>query len=191
MLLRNTLIATAALIALPTMAFAEPFNGPYVGAQLGWDKHDTIGDGFSYGAIAGYNAKAGEKMVLGFEGNVDFTTAKQKFSETVGGVNYTAEAKIGRQLGIAARVGYLATPATLIYAKGGYENIRAKVTTSSNIPGFEGLNSIAGNIDALVVGGGVEQALNEKTTFRIGYDYANGKSDYDRHRVLAGVAFHF
>jgi outer membrane immunogenic protein len=191
MKLRNTLIATAALMTFPSLAFAEAFNGPYVGAQLGWDKHDTIGDGFSYGIIAGYNAKAGEKMVLGFEGNLDFSTAKEKFKQTVGGVNYTAEGKIGRELGIAARAGYLATPATLLYVKGGYENIRAKVTTSGNIPGFASLNSLKGNIDALVVGGGVEQALNEKTTFRLGYDYANGSSGYDRHRVLAGVAFHF
>lgn len=191
MKLRNTLIATTALLALPTLAHAEPFNGPYVGAQIGWDKHDTIGNGFSYGIIGGYNAKVGEQAVIGLEGNVDFSTAREKVSAVNAGTTYTADAKIGRELGIAARAGFLAGPSTLFYVKGGYENIRAKVTTSGNIPGFAGLNALAGNIDALVLGGGVEHAVNETTSLRLGYDYANGASGYDRHRLLAGVAFHF
>jgi outer membrane immunogenic protein len=191
MKLRNTLLATAIMTGLPTMAFAEPFNGPYVGAQIGWDKHDTIGDGLSYGILGGYNAKVGEQAVIGLEGTVGFSSATRNVTATDAGITYTAKADIGRELGIAARAGFLAGPNTLFYVKGGYENIRAKVTTSGNIPGFSGLNALAGNIDAVVAGGGVEHALNETTSFRINYDYANGKGGYDRHRLLAGVAFHF
>jgi outer membrane immunogenic protein len=191
MKLRNTILATLAIAAFPTMAFAEPFNGPYVGAQICWDKHDTIGDGLSYGVLGGYNAKVGEKAVIGLEGTVGFSSATKNVTSTVGTTTFTAKADIGRELGIAARAGFLAGPNTLFYVKGGYENIRAKVTTSGNIPGFANLTALAGNVDAVVAGGGVEHALNETTSFRINYDYANGKGGYDRHRVLAGVAFHF
>ncbi len=191
MKLRNMLFATAALVALPAITHADPFQGPYIGAQVGWDKHDTIGNGFSYGIIGGYNAKVGESAVLGLEGNIDFSTAKENVSTVVGGTTFTANAKIGRELGIAARAGFLAGPSTLFYVKGGYENIRAKVKTSGNIPGFAGLTALAGNIDAVVLGGGVEHAVNETTSLRLGYDYANGANGYDRHRLLAGVAFHF
>ncbi len=191
MKLRNILFATAAMAASFSATQAEVFNGAYVGAQIGWDKHDTVGNGFSYGAIGGYNAKVGENAVIGLEGNIDFSNATKNLSETVNGVTYTAKADIGRELGIAARAGFLASEKTLFYVKGGYENIRVKAGISANAPGFVGLNAIKGNVDALVVGGGVEHALNETTSFRINYDYANGQDGYDRHRLLAGVAFHF
>ncbi len=191
MKLRTIMFATAAMAASFTATRAEVFNGAYVGAQVGWDKHDTVGSGLSYGAIGGYNAKVGENAVVGLEGSLDFSNASKSLSETVNGVTYTAKADIGRQFGIAARAGFLASEKTLFYVKGGYENIRVKLATSGNVPGFVGLNALKGNVDALVVGGGVEHALNETTSFRINYDYANGQDGYDRHRLLAGVAFHF
>jgi outer membrane immunogenic protein len=187
MKLRNALIASIAFAAVPTLANAEPFNGAYVGAQAGWDNHKTIGNGISYGIIGGYNAKIGEKAVIGLEGNYDFSSATKKQTSVIGGSTVSAEANIGRSLGIAGRLGILAAPSTLFYVKGGYENISAKISTT----GISGFDKLSGKIDAAVVGGGVEHAFNETTSFRINYDYANGQAGYNRHRLLAGVAFHF
>ncbi len=186
---KSTLIAAALLSS--ASAWAEPFDGAYTGVQIGVDRHDTIKYGFDYGAFIGYNKKLNDAVVLGIEGNLDFSTAKRTETATVGTQIVSGTAKVGRSYGIAARAGYLAGPNTLFYVKGGYENIRLKLNTTGNMPGFAGLSKIAGNVDTYVIGGGIEQAVSDNTTLRIGYDYANGKGGYDRHRVQAGVAFHF
>jgi outer membrane immunogenic protein len=174
-----------------TAVLAEPFDGAYAGVQIGWDKHALIGDGFSYGGFLGYNKKVNDQFVLGLEGSLDFSTAKKTETAISGGQTISATASLGRELGIAARAGFLASPNTLFYVKAGYDNVRVKLKTTGNVPGFANLTALSGNTDALVLGGGVEQALNDTTTFRIGYDYANGADSYNRHRILAGVAFHF
>jgi outer membrane immunogenic protein len=190
MKMKYIILATVAVLS-GTAAQAEPFDGAYAGVQIGWDKHALVGNGLSYGGFLGYNKKVNDQFVLGLEGSLDFSTAKQTQTAVNGGQTISATASFGRELGIAARAGFLASPNTLFYVKAGYDNIRIKLRTTGNVPGFANLTALSGNTDALVLGGGVEQALNDTTTFRIGYDYANGADSYNRHRILAGVAFHF
>jgi outer membrane immunogenic protein len=188
--IKNITVAAFAFLA-STAALAEPFNGAYFGAQIGWDRHEIIGDGLNYGGFLGYNKKLNDQIVLGIEGSLDFSTAKETQTALSVGQTISATADVGRTFGVSARAGFLAGPNTLFYIKAGYDNVRVKLKTTGNVPGFANLTALSGNIDALVLGGGVEQAINDKMSFRIGYDYGNGKGGYDRHRVLAGVAVHF
>ncbi len=188
--IKNISMVTFSLLA-SSAAVAEPFDGAYAGVQIGWDRHELIGDGLNYGGFLGYNKKLNDKIVLGFEGSLDFSTAKETSTALSNGQTISATADVGRTFGISGRAGFLASPSTLFYVKAGYDNVRIKLKTTGNVPGFANIRALSGNIDALVLGGGAEQAINDKMSFRIGYDYGNGKGGYDRHRVLAGVAFNF
>ncbi|MCH8685021.1 outer membrane protein [Pedomonas mirosovicensis] len=174
------LAAAAALSMTPALAHAEAFNGAYGGVELGWeDTHGAIGQGLTYGVIAGYNKKVADRLVLGVEGNAALSTA----DETFGAGADEAEVEAGRTFGIAARVGVLPLENTMVYGKIGYDNIRTKVKYADDKDGF--------NTDALVLGGGVEYAITPQATVRVGYDYTNGEEGYRRHQVKTGVAFHF
>lgn len=184
--MKTSLLAAAAALALsPAVAQADVFNGAYGGAELGWETNrGDLGDGFTYGVIAGYNKKVADKLVLGVEAKAGLSTADHTFIDTI---DEEAELKAGRSLGIAARVGVLATPQTLVYGKIGYENVRLKYDYESATVDFEdGFNN-----DALVLGAGVEYALNQKVSLRLGYDYTDGEYGYRRHAVKTGAAFHF
>ena len=177
--------AVAALSLTPAFAHAEAFNGAYGGVELGWeDNNKGLGDGFTYGLIAGYNYKLNERLVLGVEAKAALSTADTTLIDTR---EEEAELKAGRSLGVAARLGVLAAPSTMFYGKVGYENIRTKYEYESRQVDIErGTNN-----DALVLGGGVEYAFNPNITFRVAYDYANGEAGYERHQVKTGVAYHF
>lgn len=171
------LVAAAALTLAPAVAQAEAFNGAYGGVELGWERNRSpLGDGFSYGVVAGYNKKVADALVLGVEGKAGLTTADTKLGAD--------ELEAGRSLGVAARVGVLATPQTMVYGKIGYENVRLKLDVEDGA-------DFAQNMDSLVLGAGVEHALTANTTLRVGYDYTNGEDGYRRHAVKSAVAFHF
>lgn len=178
------LTAVAALALTPAVAQAEAFNGAYGGVELGWETNRAnLGDGFNYGVVAGYNKKVADRLVLGVEGKAGLSTADQDF--LIGTDEVEVEA--GRSLGIAARVGVLATPQTLVYGKIGYENVRTKVTVENALG--EAKNGF--NTDALVLGAGVEHALTANTSVRLGYDFTDGEEGFRRHAVKTAVAFHF
>ncbi|HEY4546459.1 MAG TPA: outer membrane beta-barrel protein [Pedomonas sp.] len=179
------LAATAALALTPAVAHADAFDGAYGGVELGWETNRAnLGDGFNYGVVAGYNKKVADQLVLGLEAKAALSTADRTYIDTP----YEGEElKAGRSLGVAARVGVLATPQTLVYGKIGYENVRTKYEyETATVEIEDGFNT-----DALVLGAGVEYALNQNTSVRLGYDFTDGEEGYRRHAVKTGVAFHF
>lgn len=208
--------ASAALVAAPAVA-QEAFNGPYVGVQAGWQRDNSRmsvdtgaleitarakKSGFEYGAQLGYDAKMGEQFVLGAEAFLSGSTGKNRLP----GDDYL---KAGRSFGLLARAGVLATPQTLVYATGGWENARF----SYHNPG----GKASTNKDGWTLGVGVEQMIDTNVGLRVEYRYSRfGNSRFDaadalvggggdgeimtaaearlrntRNRVLAGVNFRF
>lgn len=56
--MKKLIIASAALLAasgISAAASAQPFNGPYVGAQIGWDHDDAGSVGTSVGRVNSSN----------------------------------------------------------------------------------------------------------------------------------------
>lgn len=189
-------LSVASLVALSAPAFAEPFNGPYAGAQLGVTRDNvgrgTIGDltrgdkqsSFTGGVFAGYDYKLAPRIVVGGEAGVNFTAG-----DNLHGVSGPDAVRIDpkRQIDLTARVGYLADPKTLLYVRGGYTNLRAGLTTAD-------IDRGATNLDGWTVGAGAERYLTDHVSARVEYRYndlGEGDGKYDRQQVLLGVAYRF
>lgn len=215
----------AVLLAASTAAFAIPaaaqedsaFSGPWVAGVAGYDMNnagssqddgvnvdlDQNAEGLVYGVGAGYDMDLGS-VVVGAEAELTDSTADSDYSDPytnfgLGAVN------TGRDIYVGARVGFKATPSTLVYAKGGYTNARF------NFIGTDGTTNYDQNLDTdgWRLGAGVEQKLGSNAFAKIEYRYSNysrGEIDFeadnvadsdrfdidtDRHQVMAGVGWRF
>lgn len=202
--MKKFIIASAALLAatgISTAASAEAFNGPFVGAQVGWN-HDEVGtigssvgqvnsgnerDSFTGGAFVGYDYKITPKVVIGAEagfsvGADDAITRRAAGSALVLDPKYSID--------VSARVGYLVQDNTLLYVRGGYSNVRTDVRLTDAF----GVRLGNDNRDAWMVGGGVERAITSHVSARLEYRYSDlneGHGSWDRHQVLLGAAYRF
>ncbi len=196
----------AALLAsaAATPAFAqevtgdEPFTGPHVEALIGYDNVDGE-DGVAYGIGAGFDFQAGG-VIIGAEGEyMDATTRRRADSAFVAGDSLRVGA--GRDLYVGARIGFAASPTTLIYGKGGYTNARQRTRYDN---GAGTVTSGGNNLDGYRLGAGVEQkfALFGPSGFvKAEYRYSNYKNinvgganvdiDADRHQGVVGVGVRF
>lgn len=205
MFARYLAAAAAVAFAAPALAQAapaEPFNGPFAGVELGWqrDKADarfTSGgttttetggvSGLRYGGFIGYDARIGTGGVIGLEVNASDSTANTDDDDGVG--------KIGRTFDVTARAGALVAPTTLLYARGGYSNTRY----IADIDGDE----FGVNRDGYILGAGLETMLGTNASARVEYNYSDYNSfdvtdglervsaNPKRHTVKAGLAFRF
>lgn len=177
-----------AAIGLPAAASAAPFNGPTVGAELGWQQDrlksapfDAKKSSLMGGAFAGYDATVGAGFVLG--GEVAFDLGGKYGAQRIGGVLY--EAKAQHSVSASVRAGALLDPATLLYAKGGYVNTRFK----ARVPAF-GLTD-TDNDSGFLVGAGVARALTENVSARLEYQYHGYGDGVSRHQLAVGLGYHF
>ena len=194
----SILAAAAGLSAAP--AVAQSFNGPSVGIQGGWQQekvrnpHTNIGiaqidssrDAAVGGVFAGYDRQVGSQMVLGVEAGFSIASSDR----IRGGAGATAvQIDPKYSFDLSARAGYLVTPETLVYVRGGYADERVRTTLAS----ASGTASAAENRDGWLVGGGVERLIAQNVSARVEYrytDFASHGRD-DRHQVLAGIAYRF
>jgi outer membrane immunogenic protein len=213
------LIAATSLAAIATPALAQEgdFSGPWVAGVAGYDmnKHGSSQDsaanpdqhksanGVVYGAAVGYDADLGN-VVVGGEAEITDSTADSDYKN--GFVDYgLGSVDAGRDLYVGGRVGFKATPKTLVYAKGGYTNARF------NAVGTNGTTATSRHLDTdgWRAGAGVEQKLGSKTFAKVEYRYSNYKKgevdfedpnvpdssrfniDTDRHQVVASVGVRF
>lgn len=200
------LAGLAAVLGLAGAASAEPFNGGYIGAELGWQQdraRTTVnlgapplrqtdkGSSFAYGGVLGYDAKVANGFVLGAEASLSGDSGK---IDGPRGLEYDA----GRTFGLAARAGVLATPETLVYGRGGWVNSRFTVD--------DGTNSRGRNRDGWTLGGGVEQMLGSNVSAKVEYRYSRFKSlparatdvaiddataRFGRNQIMAGINYRF
>lgn len=203
--LTRALLAGATLFGATQALAAEPFNGPYIGAEAGWQQdklRSTLTTGgvdfsatdkanaFAYGAQLGYDLKVSPNFVIGAEASVGGDSNKIRVDGST--------ADTGRTFGLTARAGVLATPETLVYAKGGWVNGRFTFD--------DGTNSASQNRDGWTLGGGVEQMLTQNVSARVEYRYsrfssfdgdaadfggADASARFTRNAVMAGVNFRF
>lgn len=212
-------VLTAAMaavgIAVAAPAHAEPFNGPVVGAQAGWSQNkigdldndlgvvqvDRSRDSFTGGIYAGYDHKIGSNVVIGVEAGFNIAAEDRIVAHGMNGpsVNPLIANPSGavdtivnphHAFDLSVRAGYLMNDKSLLYIRGGYDNMRARTT----VAGFDTALSSTDNYDGWMVGGGFERALGDKVSTRLEYRYSdlgNGASKFDRHQVLLGVGYRF
>ncbi|WP_404333920.1 outer membrane protein [Sphingomonas sp. MMS12-HWE2-04] len=167
-------VSAFALATLATPAFAQDststFTGPRAEVVGGWDHVGSEGDGtsgFSYGGALGYDAQVG-RAVIGAEAEITGATTEEN------GVG------AGRDLYLGGRIGFVAMPNTLVYAKGGLTNARFDVA---------GLGS--GTTDGYRFGGGVEHDFG-RFYGKVEYRYSRYEEvNLNRDQVMAGLGIRF
>jgi opacity protein-like surface antigen len=187
------LAALAAVLAATPGTCGETYNGFYVGGDFGYESSGrTSKDGWTWGGLAGFNVRLLDRIVVGGEVRVADSTIKERLrSETSTNVTLL-DSKVDRSIGLAARIGYLATDDTLLFVRAGWDNTRfsAVQTVTPKPPAAQTpvVTRIADNDDTLTLGAGVEQFVTDTVSLRLTYDWAE---NFDRHQVRAGIAFNF
>jgi len=186
---------------LATPALAAPFNGPYVGAQVGWqsekmrDVKSSFGtipvndtkESITSGVFVGYDATIDRRFVVGAEAGVDLAS-DDEVQASLAGTNYSVDPKYS--FDVTARAGYLVDPKTLLYVRGGYTNARVRAT----IVNGTAIESASRSEDGWLAGAGVERQVAQNVTARLEYRFSKfgeGDGKDDRHRVLAGLSYRF
>ena len=186
------MLVGAAFVALSSApAVAPEFQGPYVGAQVGWNQDKAVGekqDAVVGGVFAGYDHEVLPNVVLGAEAGFSLgqgdRVGPQGADNVVLDPRYSFDASV--------RAGYVLGERNLLYVRGGYANLRGRLT--QDVDGVAVPTS--DTYDGWFVGGGVERKLLDNVSTRIEYRYSDFGDDYDlgkheRHQVLAGVAYRF
>ena len=155
-----------------------------------------------FGGGVGYDAMVGNGVVLGVEGEATGSTAHADRRAYANDFGY-GRVRPGRDLYVGGRIGFLASPTTLLYAKGGYTNAQLHVlagsTNTSTDTNFK--------LDGYRVGAGVEHQMSASTYAKVEYRYSNygrGQIDYagggtsgrfdvdtDRHQVAVSYGLRF
>lgn len=181
--------ALAALSSAP--ALAQEFEGPYVGAQVGWSQHKALGDkqdAVVGGVFAGYDHEVAPNVVLGVEGGFSLGAGDRVGPYGPDDASFDPRYAFDGSV----RAGYVLGGRTLVYARGGYANVRAQLTRDVDGTTVSDRDSY----DGWFVGGGVERKLLDNVSTRIEYryhDFGNddGLGTHERHQVLAGIAYRF
>jgi outer membrane immunogenic protein len=174
----------------PAMAQeSAPFTGPRVEGLIGWDRVQSDADkddAVGYGAAVGYDMQMGG-AVVGAE-------AEYSDSDNRSCVGTTTVAdpriclKMGRDLYAGGRIGTVLGGSTLLYAKAGYTNAQAKLTSDD---GTGQITLDKSNLDGVRVGGGAEHALGTNTYVKAEYRYSNYEAGVERHQAMGGFGFRF
>jgi outer membrane immunogenic protein len=168
---------------------SAPFTGPRVEGLVGWDRvqaNDDHDDAIGYGVGVGYDMQMGG-AVVGVE--AEYSDSDNR---TCVGARTVADPRIcvksGRDLYAGARVGTLVTPSMLLYAKAGYTNAQAKLTSDD---GTDQITLDKTKLDGIRVGGGAEYALGTNSFAKAEYRYSNYEQGVERHQVMGGFGFRF
>lgn len=213
----------AAVLALvPAVASAQdarvPFVGPRVEAIVGYDSNrsgstvdnDTTRDlkqsvnGVTYGAGIGYDAALGSNLRVGVDAEISDSSAKWDNNNSVPNSFNLGRVKAGRDLYVGGRIGFVTSPRTMIYVKGGYTNARYELLgTNGTVNRDQRLET-----DGYRVGAGVEYQITSNAFAKLEYRYSNyskGEFDFngqtpdssrfnldtDRHQAVVGVGLRF
>lgn len=189
-----TAVAIAGL-AWTSPAAAEPFSGFYIGGDVGYEGSGRLdqGGGATYGALVGVNIKALDRLVIGVEARIADSTIADTVTTTLPGTIVEARNSVGRSIGGAARIGYLAGERTLVFGRVGYENVKVnsvqtrtpRPPTTNPAPTVSDFGFKQGT---LTLGAGVEHFVTDAISLRASYDWAE---NFDRHQLRLGVAFNF
>lgn len=221
---KSPLLLTAgtalAMAVVPAAAQAQsaPFSGPRVEVIAGYDHNrsgsgvdiDTSRDlkqsieGVTYGVGIGYDAAVGDTLRIGAEAELSDSSAKWDNNNNTPNTFNLGRVDAGRDIYVGGRVGVVASPNVLVYAKAGYTNARY------NLLGTDGSVNLDQHLDTdgYRLGTGVEYQLDSNAYIKAEYRYSNytraefdfeGSTpdssrfdiDTDRHQVVVGVGMRF
>jgi outer membrane immunogenic protein len=157
--LKKTLFTAFAVstLLLATPSFANPFSGPRLSVTAGVDDvtRSTDKSDVTYGAMLGLDVALSEKAIVGVETNV-------------------ANVFNRRDIGVAARLGYVVSKDTLLFVKGGYQNYN---------------DIFSRKLDGFSVGGGIEHNLSDNFFVGAEYKHSNFQRGVGKNAVNVSVGF--
>jgi len=214
-------VTTSAIAAdMPVKARPVPapvylWTGCYIGGNVGWAQESVRFDdssgfddgrrsrsGFAGGGQVGCDYQFASNWVFGVQGMIDATDIKHRRFGAVDS-DFTFDHDARWFATITARLGFLVTPSTLLYAKGGWGTVKDRTRV------FDGdtdlvLRSVDRNASGADVGVGLEWMFTPNWTFFVEWDhifldrnsiqidevsFANVHRDFDK--VLFGINWRF
>jgi outer membrane immunogenic protein len=196
-----TTATVTAVTATPAAAQErEPFTGPRVEANIGYDNVHSRGvpaelatvDGLRLGAAAGYDLALAPKVRAGVEAGVGFSvadTTRATFATTAGSDRFRLSN--GRDIDLSLRLGYLVGPKTMLYAKAGWANSEARVRLDRKVGATVTTVRDHDVENGVRFGGGVEQMLGGHAYAKAEYRYTAYGEGVNRHQALVGFGYRF
>jgi outer membrane immunogenic protein len=191
--MRKFILVLALSAAFATPAMAEPFAGPYVGAELGLDNYEgqgedvlgagdeidgISGNGVVGGVFAGYDIAMGNAF-FGIEGKASLSDAEASFDDGVDSLSIRAK----ESFGASVRGGVMVNDSTGLYARVGWAKTKFKVAVNGV--------SASDSDDGLVLGAGLQTRLGANASLRVEYAHSDYNDFIKNNAVLAGVAYSF
>jgi outer membrane immunogenic protein len=142
---------------------------------------DLTSSGFFAGGQGGYNWQFAPTWVAGIETDIQWSDIQGKVDASANLVGFGVSASAGTKLDyfgtVRARIGYLVTPAALLYATGGWAY--GQTTTSLNATAGGGSFNYSSSHDksGWTAGGGLEYRLNNWASVKTEYLYMDLGTD--------------
>lgn len=176
---------------------ANPFAGPYVGVETGYESYPADLDGATVGAIAGYNLAAGD-FLIGLEARYAKPFAKDTTVTDLGLRTATTKLELNNQIGGSLRLGYRASDNVAIFGSVGGERfdvdavrtVRPKPNCAPAAQCTTTATDFSFNEEMLVLGADVEWRFADQWRLRAGYRYSDGDA-YDRNSAAVALIYAF
>jgi len=195
-----SMVAFASAANAQDTAPAATFTGPYVGASVGFAKHEnsytdvdywyqaegaeynSTSEGLLIGIQGGYNYQTSSNIVVGVEADLHYSTGKSTALVNSCDSECTdVKTKARWMSSLRARLGY-ATGNAMIYATGGLAYGNPKSNWREEDGDDEGHFDNGGWETGYVLGAGVEYAISPKMSARVQglyYDLGSAKQTHE------------
>lgn len=168
--------------------------------------YDGFGsDGWSGGAMVGFNLQVGSRFVVGLEAGATASTLASEYTFSEGSPLLSVKGENTAWYDARVRAGFLASPGTLIYGFAGVGRVNGDLTVTdyTGLLGG-GTQSQSYDRDLVEFGGGIEAWVTRGLSLRAEYAYAmldsvnaipgeseTGKFDMDQATATVAAIYHF
>jgi outer membrane immunogenic protein len=168
-------------------------------------KVDSTSNGAAFGGAIGYDWAVGDRMTLGGEFSLYGSSGKITNTNNLVAGNFNTESvRVGRDIFVGARLGFVLSPKAELITKLGYANTHFGVTgTNGSESLYDGLNA-----NGFRLGVGYERKLTKSLFVKVEYDYSHygsGQFGYsnstpdastfdlhsDTHQLLGSIGIRF
>lgn len=202
--MKNYLVPLALLagaVTSPALAGqnTDPFTGPKVGVEAGYDFNNAsqvlpgatvrtreAANGPSVRGFLGYDAPIGDAIVVGGEIGIGAGGRESTLPFTTG--NYSLSPRLSYDL--TGRLGVVAAPGLLLYGRAGVRWLQTQRETVSTVPAQVVAERKQTN-SGLTYGVGAEFALMPKLTLRTEFNHTRYDRDLNQNKISVGASYHF
>jgi outer membrane immunogenic protein len=136
------------------------------------------------GVFGGYDWRIGDRTVMGVMGDLAWTGPQSVTSLNTPGGGIMVSTRTSMSWSGLARIGFLPTHSTLLYAAGGYTGEYISTTATANVVGASAFLQRDDVVNGWTVGPGIETVILGGWTTRLEYRY----SQFEEKAVIAGTS---